>query len=201
MNQFRLALTLVAMSLLSIGASAQVTIINYPHWIPISFNAITNPGFESGFSNWNTNNSYYEDSEGDFMNINLGYLTTDAHTGKYGFDMGLGNAGGGFLDCDLHQDLSTPVAVNSLYDASLWVQTSSNSVGIYITYTDNSVSGSSYNVHSTSSANNGFVHVNFAPSLTAGKTIKSIDIEAGSNGSDVVVDDISLSYNVWIFIP
>lgn len=129
MKSLRIILVCAALSLLSICAKAQGIIIG-GHWIPILANAVSNPGFENGFSNWDNSQSYYEDSEGDFNYIDLGYVTSDAHTGKHGFDMDLGNPGGGLLDCVLHQDLTNPIAVNTLTDAYAWIQASSGWVYI-----------------------------------------------------------------------
>lgn len=201
MKLIRTALVLGVLAALSAVSQAQSLITI--HWLPVFTNYVTNPGFENWYTAWDRSQSYYESD--DITYINLGLVTSDSHTGAHGMDTQIGYSGGygGFYHSDIRQTLATPIAVNSLYDGSIWCQSSFCTVHMVAKYTDNSTSYSSFYVDSYNAApgDNGFVKWNFLPSLTANKTVKAIDFYADSfEGSDVVFDDVSLTTLRWIYI-
>lgn len=185
------------------AAASQAQGIIFGGWYPISVNYVTNPGFESLMSDWNGSNSYFEGDE--LMFESLCSATMDPHSGHYGLDMYQGDAYGynGFYHAEVIQTLTTPVAVSSLWQGSVWCQSGGNILNMVVTYTDNTATYASFSVDSQNAApgNNGYVQWNFLPLLNQSKTIKAIDFSTNSfDGTNIEIDDVSLSTLVWIYI-
>ena len=200
MKLLRTMLIVTAVSALAVISQAQNRF--FYHWYPVFTNYVSNPGFESGYTPWDRSLSYHETD--DIVYMNLGSINSDAHSGTHGMDMNVGEGGyNGFYHSEIRQTLSTPIAVNSLWDASIWCQSSGNDLNMTVTYTDNTQSWADFYVDSFNATpgNNGFVQWNFFSDLTPGKTVKAIDFNADSfSGGDVVIDDVSLTTLTWIFI-
>jgi len=190
-----------ALGLMAAVSQAQTLIL--PGWFPWEVNHVTNPGFESLTSAWNTSNSYFDSD--DVVFEPLCTATMDPHSGSYGLDMYHGDAFGynGYYHAEVYQTLTTPVAVNALWQGSVWCQSGGNILNMVVTYTDNTATYASFNVDSANAApgNNGYVQWNFLPLLNTSKTVKSIDFSCNSyDGGDIVIDDVSLSTIEWFYI-
>ncbi len=192
---------LIALVAMTLGAVAQAQIPPNGN-PPVHFtvvNALNNPGFESGTPYWDTSGSYYINSEGDLTHPSIDKITTQSHhSGSRGLNMHVSDTGfGDYTFADLRQTLSTPLPTSACWDASLWAKSYGQTLFLAIIYTDGTASQSQFYVWSGDAkpADNGWVKWDFRSILKSGKTIKQIDISTESqSGSDVVLDDISLSY-------
>lgn len=196
------ALLTVAFGVMAAVSHGQILSIN--HWVAFEDNYIANPGFESGLTDWNTGNCYFEGDEVDYEP--LCSITGDSHSGKYALDMYQGYSDGynGFYHAEVSQTLSTPVTVSSLMYGSIWCQSGGNYLNMVVTYTDNTSTFADFYVDSESAApgNNGYVQWNFLSLLNQSKTVKAIDFWCNSfDGSDITIDDVTLATLVWFYIP
>ena len=191
-----------------ISRMANYTIVNH----------ISNPGFESGWTNWSSNNSYVDPywtgDPDDFDPLwGQGPTTSPKYAGSYAYQFGLDyDLGGAFVHSEVHQSLATPMNSDSVYGATFYAWSpasnwSPTTVQVKIDYSDatpsyyyQDITGSTYYMGPSD-----WQLVNFKSSLKAGKTITKITISTDSYPYDHVnlwIDNVTLSKKVTlIFYP
>jgi hypothetical protein len=180
-------------------------------------NQIANPGFESGWTNWSSNNSYVDPEwtgdEDDFEPLfGEGPTTSPKYAGthayQFGLDYDLGNA---YVHSEVHQTLASPLGSDAVYAASFYAWSpasnwSPTEVDVTISYSDASpsyysqdITGSTYYMGSSD-----WHLVNFKSALRPGKTITKITISTESYPYDhenLWIDNVTLSKKIPLFFP